>query len=73
MEKCRLRVVRAERRVSQLKIAITAHIDPTRFWRIENDLVIPTPDEQAKIARALGASVQAIWPVAGPRERENRR
>lgn len=58
----RLRVVRAERRISQLRTALAAGLDPTRFWRIENDLVEPSDAEKEAIARVLGAHIGVLWP-----------
>lgn len=49
----RLRVLRAERRITQLDLAIKADIYEKRFWRIENGYAAATPDEQKRIARAL--------------------
>ena len=42
-----LRLLRARVRVSQLRVALTAGIHPTRLWRIENGLVEPTSAERA--------------------------
>jgi transcriptional regulator with XRE-family HTH domain len=58
----RLRVIRAEHRVSQLRVALRAQVHPTRFWRIENDIVEPTDEERARIAEALSESIPRIWP-----------
>ena len=49
----RLRIVRAERRISQLRLALAARIHPTRFWRIENCLVEPTEAERAVILKNI--------------------
>jgi transcriptional regulator with XRE-family HTH domain len=58
----RLRVVRAERRMSQLTLAAVTRIHPTRAWRIENGYVVPTPRERQVIASALGTAEGDIWP-----------
>jgi hypothetical protein len=59
----RLRVVRAERRISQLRLTLSCSppIDPTRYWRIENDLVQPTALEREAIARALDVHESTVW------------
>jgi transcriptional regulator with XRE-family HTH domain len=66
----RMRVIRAERRISQLMLATVARIHPTRLWKIENGYVVPTPRERQTVASALGVSVREIWPrtVATPTE-----
>ncbi len=58
----RLRIVRAEQRVSQLALALRAGINPTRVWRIENGYAMPTEGERNDIACALGVAGAAIWP-----------
>lgn len=52
----RLRVLRAAKKKpnSQLDIALKAKIKHYRYWRIENGYEVPTPDERARIAKALG-------------------
>ena len=62
MEQNRLRVVRAERRISQLGLARETEIGATRVWKIENDFVEPTDDERARIASVLRVSEEEIWP-----------
>jgi len=62
----RLRVLRAERRVSQLELSKRAGVHPSRYWRLENEILDPTPDEQGAIARALGVDIALAWPPATP-------
>lgn len=57
----RLRVVRAERRVSQFWLANQVGINPTRVWKIENGYVVPNNRERRSIAQALGVSEAEIW------------
>jgi transcriptional regulator with XRE-family HTH domain len=57
----RIRVIRAERRVSQLRTALSSGVHPTRFWRIENGLVQPTEAERVAIARTLGVAETDVW------------
>lgn len=59
----RLRVLRAERRMTQLTLARKARINVTRISFIENSLVEPTDVEQKRLARALKADVQDVFPV----------
>ena len=62
----RLRVARAERRISQWRLAMRARIHPSRVWRIENGIVDATPRERRTLARLLKMPETAIWPgVAG--------
>ena len=64
----KLRVLRAERRVSQLRVAMGAGLGTTRYWAIENALAEPTEAERLAIARVLGVDDGAIWlnvPPAG--------
>lgn len=50
----RLRVLRAERGMSQADLALKAGLTPSRYWKIENDVPPgPTDDERARLARAL--------------------
>lgn len=60
----RLRVLRAERDLTQSQLARSAGVNVTRYWQIENgEGVRPTKDERAAVAKALGVSPSAIaWP-----------
>jgi transcriptional regulator with XRE-family HTH domain len=58
----RLRVVRAERRVTQLALARKSQINATRISFIENGHVEPTASERDRIARALRVSVEIVFP-----------
>ena len=62
----RLRVLRAEQRITQLRLAARTRINPTRIWRIENAVVTATDEEKARIALALGVTVPAVWPDVSP-------
>ena len=59
----RLRVLRAERRVTQLTLARRAHVNPTRISFIENGHVEPTPEERDRLARALKVAVTDAFPT----------
>ena len=58
----RLRVVRAEKRVSQIALSRASDIHATRIWKIENGYVDPTADERRKIGRALNVRTSRVWP-----------
>ena len=58
----RLRVLRAERRITQLDLALKARITLNRYWRIENGYLNPTPEERERLARALRASPGEAFP-----------
>jgi transcriptional regulator with XRE-family HTH domain len=58
----KLRVLRAERRISQLRVAIGAGLGTTHYWAIENGYAKPTEAERAAIARALNVPADVIWP-----------
>lgn len=61
----RLRVIRAERRITQEQVAAKTHnrITQTRISLIENG-VEPTDDEKRVIARALRVPIHDVFPVA---------
>jgi transcriptional regulator with XRE-family HTH domain len=58
-----LRVRRAERRLSQKRLAQAAGIGFDRYFRIENEYTEPTTEEQAAIAAALGVVVDVAFPT----------
>lgn len=49
----RLRVLRAERGVTQIDLALKAGLSLSRYWRIENGYEQPTDTERARLAKAL--------------------
>lgn len=59
----RLRVLRAEKRLSQLDTCIKTGIKEYRYWRIENGYVIPTAEERAALAKAFGVLVGDVFPA----------
>lgn len=65
----RLRVVRAEKRVTQEQIEARTQkrITQTRVSQIENGAE-PTNDEKKLIARALKAQVEEVFPVPDPEQ-----
>lgn len=62
VSKNRIRVVRAEQRVSQREVAALAGLEVTRLWRIENGYAEPTPAERRVLAKALGVTQRELWP-----------
>jgi len=59
----RLRVLRAEQRMTQLDLSRKSRINPTRISFIENGHVAPTVDECERIARALKTAVTVVFPA----------
>lgn len=58
----RLRVLRADRRLSQMDTAADAGISITRYWKIENGYVEPTKDERDALVKVFQVSVNDIFP-----------
>lgn len=60
----RLKVLRADRDVTQTKLARAAGLSPARYWQIENgEGSEPSPDEKNAVAAALSVKVSDIaWP-----------
>jgi transcriptional regulator with XRE-family HTH domain len=70
-----LRVLRAERDLTQKAIADGAGLTQTRYWQIEHGNGAPVrKDEQAAIARMLAVSVRDIdWPIVAATELQKTR
>jgi transcriptional regulator with XRE-family HTH domain len=58
-----LRIARAIRRVSQRDVAQAAHIDPTRYWKIESGFILARPDEVERLMRVLDLPIREQLPV----------
>jgi len=58
----RLRLLRAEHRLSQYAAAVAAGVSHNRYWRIENGYTEPTDAERAKLAGVFGVSVSRAFP-----------
>lgn len=58
----RLRVLRAEVRITQREAAKKAKIGPYRYWMIENGHTEPTPDELASFAKLFRVAPESIFP-----------
>jgi transcriptional regulator with XRE-family HTH domain len=56
----RLRVLRAEREISQDDLAIRAGVSRNRYWRIEKGYDPPTESERSKLAKALRVDESAL-------------
>lgn len=56
----RLRVLRAERDVTQEDLALRVRMKLTHYWRIENGYREPTSEERARLARALRVAEDAL-------------
>lgn len=59
-----LRVLRAEQRITQSRVAAAARLSASRYWQIENgEGAEPSADERKAIASALNVEVADIaWP-----------
>ena len=57
----RLKVVRAEKKMTQFKLSVFTGIIQSRLSYIENGLIEPSEDDKKKIAEALGVKVEEIW------------
>lgn len=53
----RLRVLRAERGVTQMDLALKAGLSLSRYWRIENGYETPDTGERGRLAKALRITV----------------
>lgn len=58
----RIRVVRADKRRSQLDTALAIGVSQSKLSLIENCYVEPTPEERADLARVLGVSEGELFP-----------
>jgi transcriptional regulator with XRE-family HTH domain len=50
----------------QFELALQTGIGESTVSRIVNSYRIPTAEEKRKIARALGCSIQKLWPEEEP-------
>ncbi len=65
----RLRVRRAELDVTQFEIARKVGFDTSKLSRIENGILDPTPDDVAKLAKALKATPAELFPTLPEQQR----
>ena len=61
----RLRVIRAKNRVTQFQLRLMTGIYQSKLSMAENDLIDLTEGEKKKLAKALGVSVNEVWPSQG--------
>jgi DNA-binding XRE family transcriptional regulator len=59
----RLKVVRAERDITQFELRLRTGINATKISFIENGLIEPTNLEKQKLSRALSVRPEEIFPV----------
>lgn len=59
-----IRVERARKKYSQEYLAEQADITPQHLYRIENEKVCPTILVVVNIAKALGVSLDKLFPIA---------
>jgi transcriptional regulator with XRE-family HTH domain len=65
----RVRVRRAEKRVTQFEIATKTAIGQTRLSRIENGLIEPTADEIDALVRVLDTTREELFPTLAEQQR----
>jgi len=58
----RLKEIRREKGLSQLRLAFVTGISPSDISRIENDWIRPYPGWRKRFSRALGISEDEIFP-----------
>ena len=61
MNRNRLKVVRAERNMTQFKLALLAGVTQSRLSYFENSLVKPTEEEKLRISKVLRVRPEDIW------------
>ena len=58
----RLRVLRAERAITQMDLARKIGLAVSNYWRIEKGYRHPSQAQRQALARALRVSQAEIWP-----------
>jgi transcriptional regulator with XRE-family HTH domain len=58
----RLREVRFQKRLSQIRLALRVGISPSRISYFENELARPTKQQRVKLARALKEDLGLLFP-----------
>ena len=64
MLQSRLKLLLLERRQPQYEFAVQAGLSESQFSRIIRGRRVPTPEERARIARALGVAEQELFSPA---------
>ena len=57
----RLKIVRAEKRLTQFRLSLKTGINAAKLSFVENDLVVPNLAEKRLIAKALGVPPEQIF------------
>jgi DNA-binding XRE family transcriptional regulator len=60
-----LKTLRQARGLAQYGLAALAHVSPSTILAAERWNYVPSPPVRERLARALGASPQDIWPEDG--------
>lgn len=58
----RLKVIRADKRITQFKLGLLTGILQSKLSLIENSLIEPGDDEKQRLAEALGVKQEEIFP-----------
>jgi len=58
----RLREVRVVKRITQFQLRLSTGIHQSKISMIENQLINPEEDEKKRLAKALGAKPEEIFP-----------
>jgi DNA-binding XRE family transcriptional regulator len=58
----RMRVIRAERRMTQFQLRLQTGINSAKISFIENGLIAPNNLEKQKLSKALGVKPEEIFP-----------
>ena len=58
----RLRVMRADKRITQFKLSLLTGILQSKLSLIENSLIEPRDNEKQRLAQALGVKQEEIFP-----------
>jgi transcriptional regulator with XRE-family HTH domain len=59
----RLRVLRAERHLTQWDTAAGVGISFNRYWRIEHGRAMPTDEERQRLAEFFGVAPRKVFPA----------
>jgi len=62
----RLKVVRAEKRITQFRLCVMTGLNTAKLSMIENGLIAPSEEERLQIAEALGVRPERIWGKSKP-------
>lgn len=65
----RLRVIRAEKRITQFQLRLSTGIHQSKISLIENEFVTPREEEKERLAKALHVRMQEIWGSNGGEEK----